>query len=369
MSESKKKRYDKNSPEAKGLIDEIMQGAFMKEGTMAAFPACFPGVTIPIPADESHITALGESGDGMVYGGTSGRRAHLFVAIFHWVTGVVFDRGTVTHGDQSVAVCCGKKNFAACVNGPDGGRVLTAPLEPLPFDLIQEWEFQRPALQDLGKVDGERIAHAVVEPSKGLMVGVTEGHLFTVDIDAGKVEMTGEVPGRGQIGLGSKGGFYGQDGSSHLWRYEVGSRQLHRRTVKLPRGEWERFPLRWARDHQSGLLYTADGKGTLFSFDESRGFSAALGATMLAPVGPMAVTHDGRVFGACGDGIAKLFCYNPQRREVKNLGVAVSTLERRRYGYVFGDAVTGRDGQIIFGEDDDLGHLWLYFPKIEAARR
>jgi hypothetical protein len=25
----------------------------------------------------------------------------------------------------------------------------------------------------------------------------------------------------------------------------------------------------------------------------------------------------------------------------------------------------GRDGQIIFGEDDDLGHLWLYFPRIQ----
>jgi hypothetical protein len=50
---------------------------------------------------------------------------------------------------------------------------------------------------------------------------------------------------------------------------------------------------------------------------------------------------------------------------VTNLGVAVSVLERRRYGYVFGDAVTGRDGQIILGEDDDLGHVWLYFPTIQ----
>ena len=80
----------------------------------------------------------------------------------------------------------------------------------------------------------------------------------------------------------------------------------------------------------------------------------------------MAVTHDGRVFGFCGAEMAKMFCYNPAARAVSNLGVAVSVLERRRYGYVFGDAVTGRDGQIFFGEDDDLGHLWLYFPKILA---
>ena len=49
---------------------------------------------------------------------------------------------------------------------------------------------------------------------------------------------------------------------------------------------------------------------------------------------------------------------------IRLLHVTNHVLERRRYGYVFGDAATGRDGQIIFGEDDDLGHLWLYFPSI-----
>ena len=43
---------------------------------------------------------------------------------------------------------------------------------------------------------------------------------------------------------------------------------------------------------------------------------------------------------------------------------SLSPKVRRRYGYVFGDAVTGRDGEIIFGENDDFGHVWLYFPKI-----
>jgi len=50
----------------------------------------------------------------------------------------------------------------------------------------------------------------------------------------------------------------------------------------------------WARDNRSGLLYTADGQGRLFALDEDRGFSPVLGLTALAPVGPMAVTHDGR---------------------------------------------------------------------------
>ena len=58
MSEPKKPRYDTSSPEARALIDEIVHGTFVKEGTMVAFPTCFPGASIPIPADESHITAL-----------------------------------------------------------------------------------------------------------------------------------------------------------------------------------------------------------------------------------------------------------------------------------------------------------------------
>ena len=49
------------------------------------------------------------------------------------------------------------------------------------------------------------------------------------------------------------------------------------------------------------------------------------------------------------------------------VGCAVSVLERRRYGYQFADAVVGRDGQLYFGEDDDLGHLWIYFPSIRGA--
>jgi len=367
MSQQKKPRYDRRSPEARALIDEIVHGTFVKEGTMVAFPTCFPGASTPIPADESHITALDISPDGMIYGGTSGRATHLFVAMFHGVTGAVLDRGTVEGARHCAAVCCGQKRFAACVNGPAGGRVVTGALQPLPFDLIQEWGFSRTPFQDLGEVDGEPIVHAVTGDSKSSVVGITTRHLFTVALQDGKIEVAGEVPGNGRIGVGSKGGIFGRDGPGHLWRYDQGSRQIQRQAVPLPKGAWDQASLSWARDRRSGALYTADANGNLFSFDEQRGFSGPLGRATPAPIGPWAATHDGRLFGFCGSEMANLFCYHPGRGQVTNLGVAVSVLERRRYGYVFGDAVTGRDGQIIFGEDDDLGHLWIYFPSIVSA--
>ena len=363
-----KKKYDMSRPEAKALIDEIVHGTFMKEGTMAAYPTCFPGASIPIAADESHITALDVTPEGMIYGGTSGRAAHLFVGIFHGVTGIVFDRGTVKDANQSVAICCGRSRFFACVNGPRGGRIVASSFQGMPFDLIQEWGFGRGAIDEVAKLNGERIVHAVADASRSRMIGVTEAHLFTLDMESSKLTTAGEVPGKGRIAVGSKGGVFGQDGDTHLWRYDPGSGKLERKAVALPQGAWTKVSLTWAKNPSNGLLYTTDAAGNLFSFDEEQGFSnAALGRTLLAPVGPMAVTNDGRVFGFCGREMAKMFCYNPRTQAVSNLGVAVSVLERRRYGYEFGAAVTGRDGQIVFGEDDDLGHVWLYFPRIQAV--
>lgn len=368
MSE-KKKKYDMNSPEAQALIDEIVHGTFMKEGTMVAFPTCFPGASIPIAADESHITALDATPEGIIYGGTSGKRAHIFVGMFHGVTGMVFDLKAVDGATQCSAICCGKKKFLACVNDASGsGRILSTKLQPLPFDLIQEWGFERPVFDDWGEAaPGEPIVHAVADAAKDGIVGITSRHLFTVDFATTKIQTIGEVPGAGRIALTPNGNLVGLDGAGHLWLFNPTTRQLQRKAIPLPAGSWNQAPLIWSRSTHKGPLYTADNTGRIFSFTDQKGFSATLGQTLLKPVGPMAVTPDGRLYGFCGPELAKMFCYDPALGKVSNLGVAVSIIERRRYGYVFGDAVTGRDGELYFGEDDNLGHLWIYFAKIKAG--
>lgn len=364
---AKRTRIDLKSPEAQALRREVAEKTFVTEGTMVAFPLCFPGASAPIPADESRITALDVTPQGIVYGGTSGRRAHLFVGMLHANTGMVLDLGAIEGADHCAAICCGKDKFMAFVNGPRGGRLFTRRLQPAAGDLLQEWGFGREPYTDAGEVvKGERILHAVADTARELVVGVTEHHVFSARFEDARVEVFGELIGAGRLGLGSKGGVFGLDEDNTLWRCDPATRTLDRKCVKLPEGNWT-LPVIWAKDPADGKLYAADSEGSIFSFSEEEGFSGPLGRTLIAPVRAMAVTLDGRVFGACGDGIGKLFCYNPNSREVSSIGVAVSVLERRRYGYEFGDAVTGRDGQIIFGEDDDLGHLWLYFPRIQSA--
>lgn len=365
---TKKKPYDKSTPEAKALMDEIVHGTFVREGTMVAFPTCFPGASAPIRADESHITALTVDSSGIVYGGTSGCLTHLFVGMFHGVTGMVLDMGSVEGADHCAAVCCGRDQFVACVNGPAGGRVISRAFEKLPFDLLQEWGFSRTPFLDLGEpAPGERIVHAVAHPTRTRAVGITEGHLFVVDIEKEKMKTVAEIRGAGRLAVASKGSVVGFDDDA-LWRYDPDSDTLDRKTQPLPQKDsWNPATVRWARDPRSGLLYVAEDTGRIFSFSEEEGFRGPLAQTPLAPPGSMAVTFDGRLFGVCGKEISRMFCYRPANGELRDLGAAVSVIERRRYGYVFGDAVVGREGEIIFGEDDDLGHVWLYFPRIEPA--
>jgi len=128
MQTKSKLRFDPDSPQTKAYLDQVHHHTFMGEGTMVAFPTCLPGMTVQIPLDESHITALAAAPDGTVYGATSGRRCHLFIASLHWLNGIVFDLGIPGGATQAAAVCCGDSRVLAFVNGPRGGRAISAPL-------------------------------------------------------------------------------------------------------------------------------------------------------------------------------------------------------------------------------------------------
>lgn len=372
MQTKTKPQFDPESPKIKAYLDDVHHGTFIKEGTMVACATCFPGMTTPIPLDECHITALDGTPHGTLYGGTSGRQAHLFIALFHGLSNVVLEMGMPEGATNTAAVCCAGSRVFAFVNGARGGRAVSVPQTDLyGEDFIQEWGYTRPVITDHGEcVSGEPVVHAVAGPERKSVVAVTSRHIVTIDATADfaktKLNVVGEAPGSGRIVLGSRGGVFGRDDGNSLWRFDVAKGSIARHAVTLPKGFGD-APMTWATDPTSGILYTAGADGSIYSFHEGKGFSGVLAQALLAPVGPMAVTFDGRLFGFCGNEMSKMFGFDPSTGKVANLGVAASVLERRRYGYTFGDAVTGRDGEIVFGENDNGGHLWLYFPRIKAA--
>lgn len=360
-----KQPYDSLNNEER---NRIVQGAYLTEGTMVAFPTCFPGCSAPLPADESRITALALGSNNLVYAGTSGRAVHLLVGMFHGASGAVMDLGLVRFGFETTAICCGEKRVVAAVNGPDGGRLVSFRQKDLPFDLLQEFHFSRNHLEEIGQVFcGEKIIHMVNHPGSNDMVGTTEGHIFRFSLSDYSIEIIDEFTTCGKLGLTAEGNIIGCDTGGNLWKYDILSRSLQRRAVSLPAcGNWKTGTPVFSRGAMSeGVLYVADSEGRIFSFTEKDGFSDELCKTVAGPIYTMATTFDGRLFGSFGEGIGRMFRYCPVKKHYADLGVAISVFERRRYGYCFADSMAGRDGQIIWAENDDLGHIWLYYPRIQ----
>ena len=403
-AQTTKPRFDPNSPEIKAYLKDVSH-QFVREGTMVAFPTCYPGVTMPIPLDESRITAIDINSDGHIYGGTScsgksGARSHVFAFAYHGLTGIVLDIGAIDGATVCVAVCCcavreprdeeseeARKaarawpGAVAFVNGPRGGRAIFVPHIELAQDWIQEWGMDPQSPWDLGEcVAGEPVVHAVALPGGTSVVGVTTRHLFTLDVASGKVSVVGEVPGRGRMRVWNNTKVYGLDHGADLWRYDSQTGQLQRSAVSLPNhGDWsDGAAIRWAGDPKWEVA-VADSGGKIFASTQEGQFQL-VAQTHLSPVHTMAMAPDGRIFGGCGDEIGNLFVCDrggrnptpvappvgssPATAAARNLGVAASVFEQRRYMYQYGDAVVGRDGEIIFAENDNGGHLWVYFPQV-----
>jgi hypothetical protein len=88
-------------------------------------------------------------------------------------------------------------------------------------DWIQEWGLEEPVLKDLGEcISREPVVHAITTTSGKNIVGVTTRHLFTMDVESGRISVVGEAPGRGQL-CKSGDGVFGQDDGAGLWRYDV----------------------------------------------------------------------------------------------------------------------------------------------------
>ncbi|NLV74760.1 MAG: hypothetical protein GXY52_08780 [Chloroflexi bacterium] len=345
-------------------IDEIVHGTFLMEGTMVAFPTCFPGVTTALPPDESLITALALGNDAIVYGVTSGHRAHLLAGMFHGLTGIIYDLGAPEGMTEGVAVGCTSKQVIAAFNGPSGGCLVRRNLQGLPFDLLQEWGFERLALDILEPAaGGAAIVDGVLADDATFVVATAE-KLAAVDVAAGTSRLVADLEQPTRLALAGDGAVLGSSGKA-LWRYHPQT-GFEADAVVLPDGNWEELVWQRSLPDAQGGNYLADGNGGLYRLSGSK-LSERLGQIPLTPVGAMATTYDGRLYGTCGEGIANLFVYQPADGTLRNLGVAASVIERRRYGYTFSCAVTGRDGEIVFGENDNAGHMWLYFPRIQRC--
>ncbi len=334
---------------------------YINEGNIIAMPLCFPGVTEPIDSNDSYIKCLAVGLNNMVFGGTSGKKAHIFAASITGTDGIVFDMNIEPEAYECVGVVCTKTKIIAAINTNTGSKIVTRYLQKGFPDCVQEWSFDLTPFKTVIELPKNEIISQIIPNETGDgIIGLTKNSLFMWKENQLKLDFHNK---NGIVSINSNNNnIFGIDSSGNL-----SSIIFTQNSVKIKEGKKlvGNFSdnIVWCNDNINRLVYLTDNNGQLFRVYSDKKVEK-IGKTHLAPVTCMSATNDGRVFGFCGTGIANMFTYNPKENVIKKLGVAVSTINRRRYGYEYSCAVTGQNGEIYFGEFDRNGHLWIFFPKI-----
>jgi len=359
-----------------------------------------------IPPDESAVTSLVIGADGRLYGGTSGRRAHLFVLDPKW--GHVFPLGHIP-GAESV--------FHSLAPAPDGSIYIGTSINNqgrpgdkgrdflgryskdfpgghlLRFDPDQELKSRKrmqrpdpgrpvPFVKDLGvAIPGESIV-CLISGGEALY-GMTfpGGHFFVFDLRTGKVSDKGGVCGSplneepfGSIPRAlvrdSKGRVWGSGDYGALFHFEPGTGQV----VHHPD---RRLPSELGREYKAivdafavgpdGSIFGGTSDGFIFRFDPENLKIANLGKPIMSyRIRGLAFSGDGDLWGVGGEpgAAARLFVYRTATGGYESAGML--HVNRTPYyawlAYEAESMVAGPDGTLFIGESNRTAHLYLLFP-------
>jgi outer membrane protein assembly factor BamB len=358
-----------------------------------------------IPPGESAVTSLVIGADGILYGATSGKRAHLFALDPAW--GHVFPLGHLP-GEESIYHSLASAPDASIYIGTtlhnigridERGRDVLAKYEDYAgghiyrFNAAEERDSRKrmqhpdpsralPSSEDLGiPVPGEGIVSLVM--GEGALYGITfpSGYFFVTDIATGQTEDKGAICGpplheepfrsipRALV-LDEKGRVWGAGDYGDLFHYEP-------ETGEILRHPEHRLPSELGREFKTildafvlgpdGLLYGGTSDGFLFRFDPETMEIANLGKPMWQyRIRGLAFSKDGDLWGVGGErgGAARLFVYRTQGGSFENLGL-LDVNRSPYYAWLAFEAesmITGPDGTIFIGESGRMSHLYLLYP-------
>jgi len=356
-------------------------GVFVREGVVVALPLCFPGQTISPPAGETAIATLAfDANATTIYCGTKGTRAHVLTSMIYEDRGVVIDVGAVPDATSVDGLCVCENRIFIVASGKNGAALWS--VAEFDFDhsysLIQEWDLGREPYEKVCDLFSEHSVAQAIPVSDGCaMIGIVEssGEVFRVDLKSKQKDILGKVDKSGHFSralvLDRSGRLWGSSGLAQLWVCDVSRGEVECTDMEAPAAAG-RSPhtqvSAWALDPFTGILYggtTPDGY--LFKFDpESRELVPLGKPTIHGSISCMSVGNDGRLFGMSGaeDDIAHMFSYDPRSGALSDMGIPVSSLTVREYGYHFSCAATGPNGEIFFGQGERINHLWVYFPSV-----
>jgi hypothetical protein len=384
------------SPELKNpttarALHQKKRGTFVSEGTFLCRRLRYNSQYLSLPDGSSAITSMAAAEDGVIYGATSGECVHVFaynprppfdtVALLAKLDGETDCRRAMVW-EREGAVLVGTRCTGAPSKGWPGGALYRITGMPFYFDAVQEWPRGFGESEKLCvPVQGEGIAALVIDRARGRVYGLSDktAVLFSYDLESKKVKKYGSMDPLWHFSenllLAPSGDVLTTAAGNRLVRFDAITEKITLLDATVPT-----FPGRslYARidshvwDPRSRVFYIGDkADGLLYTLNPETLETRLIGKpTDRIRVRAMAAAHDGRVFGIAGaeGDIAQMFVYEPGEQQVRNLGIPMATVEERHYGFEFDSAVTGRDGQIYFGESEWTSHLFVYFPSQPAPR-
>jgi len=344
-----------------------VNGDFVSEGTFLALPPCFPGVSVSVEAAASRIHRLCLSPSGkFVYAATRGPDAHLIQFAPKGSFGYAVDLGCPCEEAEIIAVTARSGGEAdellTAMATPEGTRVVQMRAALLGHgiqewhvvksDIRLHWEFPEFWGRDLMlSPDGKKAA--LIGGGKCLLLTWSENSLKIV---------------REMVVSESIGRLFGRTINGFSWVDRIGC---------VWALDWEGKALRvlFSAENQLPALVSpsdlgavwVDGGGRVWEWLSDSREVLDRGWVSASPVQALCRLPDGRIYAFAGEGLSHWYVLEKGGDWARDLGVAVSTLSSRRYGFQFGDLLAGADGEIYAAENDFGGHLWIYFPPLLSA--
>ena len=358
-----------------------------------------------IPAGECAITSLTVGGNGCVYGGTSGKRAHLFELDPKWghvfPLGYLEDQESIFHSmvpapDSTIyigtslinvgAVDKKEKDVLAKYKGYKGGRIYK-------FNPIAERNSRKrmqipnpnrilPFTSDLGiAIPGEGIISMVSDGKRIYGVTFPNAYFFVMDMETGKVINKGVICGQPlheglfksipkALVVDTTGRVWGARDRGELFHFDPKSDKIiYHPDIRLPSvlGREFKAVLDAAVITFEGIIYGGTSDGFIFRFNPETMKMSNLGKPMWQyRIRGLALSNHGDLYGVGGDrgGAARLFVYRTQTGEFENLGML--DVNRNPYyswiAYEVDSMINGKDGTIFIGESERISYLYLLFP-------
>ena len=379
-----------------------------------------------IEATSSKITSLITDAErGVVFGATSGTRAHLFCfspgldhvrPLGYLPKGNGVKNSLAFGGDGLLYAGTGKDmtlqaqisedwgselgtdhiqkkmwaDLQSEYKGYSEGRIFR--FDPSRWMEMDYYAEKKAEVEDLGvPVEGEGIYCMIANADGTKLFGISypSGCFFIYDLNSGETSNLGPVwkeviyagPKKGErslpgaLILDEDGNCYFSVGQGRLARYSSELGKIETLDVILP-GEYYLFHSEtevfhpvvesWTRG-VDGSLYGGTNDGFLFRFvpKEKRLFN--LGKVRITRrIRTLTTGDDGRIWGTAGEDRigCTFFSYDPAEGAFQHLGhIAVDRSPYYAwYPHRFGASTTGLDGTIYLGESDRKGHLYFLLP-------